>query len=362
MSTRIYQGFERVLPNVDYLMASSEFPGHWTSERDPFKALEPMQNEYGMHVAGMTLGAHGALARVEGRFVYSPAFVVNCVDTTGAGDVFHGAFCYAVLEGCRSAEALDFSNAMAALNCTALGARGGIRTLDEAPGADEPRRAPRRIRISQRASVAPEPMIPLRDTQPSYFDAVGHDSADRGQRRWCFFSSCRSIRSRATTSSWCTAWCRTACSASTLVTSMFLHGGWMHLIGNMWFLWIFGDNVEDILGHGKYLLFYLLCGVAAALAQFAINPDSRVPTVGASGAIAGVMGAYLVKFPHARISRWIPIFIFITTVELPAVVVLLYWFVMQFFSGVGSVGVLAASAKAAWPGSRTSAASWPAWC
>src|SRR5436190_24240917 len=86
-----------------------------------------------------------------------------------------------------------------------------------------------------------------------------------------------------------------------LLTSLFLHGGWMHVLGNMWFLWIFGDNIEDILGHGKYLLFYLLCGVVAALAQFAASPFSRVPTVGASGAIAGIMGAYMIKFPHSRI-------------------------------------------------------------
>ncbi len=128
----IYHGFDRVLPHVDYLIASSEFPVQWTNESDPFKALEMIQNEYGMAVAAMTLGAHGALARVGGRFLYSPAFVVNCVDTTGAGDVFHGAFCYAVLKSMPMSEALDFCNAMAALNCTALGARGGIRPLDEA--------------------------------------------------------------------------------------------------------------------------------------------------------------------------------------------------------------------------------------
>jgi membrane associated rhomboid family serine protease len=124
---------------------------------------------------------------------------------------------------------------------------------------------------------------------------------------------------------------------SALITSMFLHGGWMHLIGNMWFLWIYGDNVEDVLGHGKYLLFYLLCGVIASLAQYAISPDSRVPTLGASGAIAGVMGAYLIKFPHSRILTLIPFFIFWTT-ELPASVILVYWFVLQFFSGLGSIG------------------------
>jgi sulfofructose kinase len=128
----IYHGFDKVLAHVDYLVASSEFPVQWTNERDPFKALEMIQNEYGMYFAGMTLGAHGALARVEGRFVYSPAFVVNCVDTTGAGDVFHGAFCYAVLSRLPVCEALDFSNAMAALNCTALGARGGVRSIADA--------------------------------------------------------------------------------------------------------------------------------------------------------------------------------------------------------------------------------------
>jgi len=126
--------------------------------------------------------------------------------------------------------------------------------------------------------------------------------------------------------------------ALSLVTSMFLHGGWMHLIGNMWFLWIYGDNVEDVLGHAKYLLFYLLAGVAAALLQVAFNWDSRVPMIGASGAIAGVMGAYLIKFPRARILTLIPVFVFFTTVEIPAVFMLLYWFVIQFFSGVGSIG------------------------
>ncbi len=127
----IYHGFDRVLPYVDYLIASSDFPAQWTNERDPFRALEMIQAEYGMRVAAMTLGAHGALALEGGRFVYSPAFVVNCVDTTGAGDVFHGAFCYSVLQGMSLADALDFSNAMAALNCTALGARGGIGGLQE---------------------------------------------------------------------------------------------------------------------------------------------------------------------------------------------------------------------------------------
>lgn len=127
----IYHGFDRVLPYVDYLVASSEFPVQWTNESDPFKALEMIQKEYKMRVAAMTLGAHGALALTEGRFLYSPAFVVNCVDTTGAGDVFHGAFCYSVLQGMPMRDTLDFANAMAALNCMALGARGGIRGIED---------------------------------------------------------------------------------------------------------------------------------------------------------------------------------------------------------------------------------------
>ena len=127
----IYHGFDGVLPYVDYLVASSEFPIQWTNESDPFKALEMIQREYKMRVAAMTLGAHGALALTEGRFLYSPAFVVNCVDTTGAGDVFHGAFCYAVLQGMPMRDTLDFANAMAALNCMALGARGGIRRIED---------------------------------------------------------------------------------------------------------------------------------------------------------------------------------------------------------------------------------------
>ncbi|MFN8687167.1 MAG: carbohydrate kinase family protein [Acidobacteriota bacterium] len=128
----IYKGFERVLPYVDYLVASSEFPIQWTHQSDPLKALELIQEEYGIRCAAMTLGAHGALALYEGKFHYSPAFVVNCVDTTGAGDVFHGGFCYGVLAGWGIDQILDFSNAMGALNCTAIGARGGIATLDKA--------------------------------------------------------------------------------------------------------------------------------------------------------------------------------------------------------------------------------------
>lgn len=128
----IYPGFEKVLPHVTHLVASSEFPVAWTKEKDPLKALDLLQKEYKIPVAAMTLGSYGALARVDGKIYYSPAFVVNCVDTTGAGDVFHGGFCYAVLQGMEMTDALDFSNAMAALNCRALGARGGISTSQDA--------------------------------------------------------------------------------------------------------------------------------------------------------------------------------------------------------------------------------------
>jgi len=126
--------------------------------------------------------------------------------------------------------------------------------------------------------------------------------------------------------------------ASAVITSMFLHGGWLHILGNMWFLWIFGDNIEDVLGHAKYLVFYLLCGIAAGLTQTVFNVGSRLPMVGASGAIAGVMGAYLVKFPRARIVTLVFVFFFITTIDVPATLMLLYWFFIQIFNGIGTIG------------------------
>src|SRR6516162_9794546 len=122
-----------------------------------------------------------------------------------------------------------------------------------------------------------------------------------------------------------------------VITSMFLHGGWMHVLGNMWFLWIFGDNIEDILGHPKYLLFYLMCGIAAALTQVFFNPVSRAPMVGASGAIAGVMGAYMIKFPNSRIRTLLFLFIFFTMVDVPAWIMLIYWFGLQFVGGFESL-------------------------
>ncbi len=133
-----------------------------------------------------------------------------------------------------------------------------------------------------------------------------------------------------------------------LFSSVFIHGGFFHILGNMWFLWIFGDNVEDRMGHGGFLLFYLLCGVAASLGHIFLNPDSMVPTIGASGAIAGVMGAYFVSYPRARILTLIPIFIFIHITEISAFFFLGIWFLIQFFYGTVSVGAGEQAGGVAW--------------
>ena len=122
-----------------------------------------------------------------------------------------------------------------------------------------------------------------------------------------------------------------------VLTSMFMHGGWMHLIGNMWFLWLFGNNVEDSMTRPRFVVFYLLCGLAAALAQVYADPASAIPMVGASGAISGVMGAYLVLFPRVRVFTFVPLFIVMTSVALPAWVMLLYWMFLQFIGGLGSI-------------------------
>src|SRR5262249_38780597 len=121
-------------------------------------------------------------------------------------------------------------------------------------------------------------------------------------------------------------------AAPTLISSMFLHGSWSHVLGNMWYLWIFGDNVEDRMGHFRFLVFYLLCGIVAAFGQILIDPTSTLPTIGASGAIAGVMGAYFVLYPQSRVLTLIPLIIFWEIVELPAIFLLRFWFLMQLFS------------------------------
>lgn len=120
----------------------------------------------------------------------------------------------------------------------------------------------------------------------------------------------------------------------TLLTCLFLHGGWLHIIGNMWFLYIFGDNVEDRFGHFRYLMLYLLCGLAGSVAHLITNYNSVMPTIGASGAIAGVMGAYFILYPRAKVLTLVPIFIFLTLFNVPAPLFLGFWFLLQFLQGV----------------------------
>lgn len=139
-----------------------------------------------------------------------------------------------------------------------------------------------------------------------------------------------------------------AAPALTFVTSMFLHGGWMHLLGNMWYLWIFGDNLEDRMGKLRYLVFYLAGGLVAAGVQYVLHSTSRVPTVGASGAVAAVLGGYALLYPGARVFTLLPIFPFFQIVPLPAVLVLGLWFVLQFFSGALALGVGASGGVAWW--------------
>lgn len=124
----------------------------------------------------------------------------------------------------------------------------------------------------------------------------------------------------------------------TLVTHMFLHGGWLHLLGNMWFLWIFGNNVEDSMGHVRFAVFYLLCGLAAAVVQAFVNPASPIPMVGASGAIGGVMGAYVVLYPRVRVHMLLWLGFYVTTVAVPAAFMLLYWFALQLLGGATAFG------------------------
>ena len=126
---------------------------------------------------------------------------------------------------------------------------------------------------------------------------------------------------------------------SHLMTSMFLHGSWMHLLGNMWFFWIFGNNIEDSMGRGRFVVFYLISGLCAAGLQIFMTPSSGIPMVGASGAISGIMGAYLVLYPRVKVYTLVPLVFFITTIALPAWVMLGYWMLLQFFGGLQSIGV-----------------------
>ena len=127
-------------------------------------------------------------------------------------------------------------------------------------------------------------------------------------------------------------------SPTTLFTSMFLHGGWFHILGNMWFLWVFGDNIEDVMGPFRFIVFYLLCGLAAAFAQIVSDPGSAIPMVGASGAIGGVMGAYALLYPRARVQTLLILGFYITTIGVPAYVMLGYWFLLQILGGLPALG------------------------
>ena len=125
----------------------------------------------------------------------------------------------------------------------------------------------------------------------------------------------------------------------TIFSSMFMHGGFTHIIFNMWFLWIFGDNIESVLGHKKYLLFYFLCGIGAGLSQIQIDPESTIPMVGASGAIAGVLGAYLFRFPRATVHVLVILIVFITFIRVPAMIVIGFWFLSNLTAGIGTLGI-----------------------
>ena len=189
-------------------------------------------------------------------------------------------------------------------------------------------------------------MIPLRDDRPTRTFAVvtvaiiilnalvfWHElSLDNPQRAESFFATFALTPAHLTHA-------LAVDSYLTIFTSMFLHGGWLHIIGNMLYLWIFGNNVEDSIGHFKFIVFYLLCGIAAAAAQVAISPDSTVPMIGASGAISGVLGAYLLLLPRARVLVLFPIWIFWRVFYVPAMLMLVLWFGMQLLSGLAVLHV-----------------------
>jgi membrane associated rhomboid family serine protease len=179
-------------------------------------------------------------------------------------------------------------------------------------------------------------MIPLRDTVPSLRVPVVNYAIIGANVLVFFYEASLGYRADAFIMRW--GLVPRHFALVTVLTSMFLHGGLLHLIGNMLYLYIFGDNVEDRLGHSRYLVFYLLCGFAAGGAQALASPNSNLPMVGASGAIAGVSGAYFLFFPSARVVTLVPIFFFLQVVEIPAVFFLLIWFFWQLMSGVATLG------------------------
>ncbi|HLX11547.1 MAG TPA: rhomboid family intramembrane serine protease [Bacteroidota bacterium] len=201
-------------------------------------------------------------------------------------------------------------------------------------------------------------MIPLRDKSPTrsvavinYFLIAANIVAFLFEKSLGPFANDFILRFGVVPSAWFNETGGLHFSVSTVVplfTAMFLHGGWMHLLGNMLFLFIFGDNVEDRFGHTRYLLFYFIAGVAASFTQIYFNRMSIAPMIGASGAIAGVLGAYLIMFPKAKILTIVPIFIFIKFMELPAYLFLGIWFLIQIVSGVLSLGIGGDAGGVAW--------------
>lgn len=198
-------------------------------------------------------------------------------------------------------------------------------------------------------------MIPLRDSTRSrsspivvysiialvvgvflYTQGLGSE-----QRQMAFYMTYGAIPRAITQGPWPAAWL-------SLVTSMFLHGSWLHVAGNMLYLWVFGDNVEDAMGHGRFVVFYLLTGVVAALVHVTTQPASAVPLIGASGAIAGILGAYLVLYPRARVTSLVILFPFIRFIDLPAVLVLSLWFVLQLYQGLATLGASGVATVAFW--------------
>src|SRR5436309_5682268 len=216
-------------------------------------------------------------------------------------------------------------------------------------GAEPPstyRRAREVVACGQGVHLWASPMIPLRDTIPSRRTPVVNLAIIAANVLVFFYEL--SLGRRFDSFLYTYGLVPRDFALTSLVTSTFLHGGWLHLLGNMLYLYIFGDNVEDRLGHVRYLVFYLLCGMAAGAAQAWTSPHSGLPMVGASGAIAGVSGAYFLFFPTSRVVTLVPIFLFVQIIEIPAVFFLFMWFVWQVVSGVATLGAASRGGVAVW--------------
>ena len=357
----LYPGVEALLENVDYAITSREFSARLCGENDFFVSLPGIASRFGCRLVAVTLGSQGVLAWDGIQFHYSPAFEIKPIDTTGAGDVFHAAFAFALLRGDELARALEFSSAAAGLACLGMGARGGIASLEKIEELiRNGRRRPHGIHTRDASGFQEGPMIPLRvDIFRSRAAIINvllilvnvlaflHEITlpPRLGRALVYTFGLIPAHEQL-------LFARHGITIPQAIfpmfTSMFLHGGWMHLLGNMLFLWVFGGAVEEALGHFQYLIFYFICGVGSALVHTVFNLGSKVPTIGASGAISGVMGAFIVLFPRARVTTLIPALLLFFTVKIPAYLMLGYWFFLQFFSGVASLGMTDQGGVAWW--------------